>query len=172
MFKDISNFNNTSDYLSMLNGTLITELIVFIYIILNNKRSKNVKLWYNKFSISAVICDILSVFIGFIIVRYLYTQIFNSFNIIYFILLGIGFQLTHDILFYYFFKNIEYGKNSMLDVFKDYAKEMGIKILFYDSILVISTVLFASLFAYKNTNINIIVLVVLLYLLPYFYTNI
>lgn len=171
MYKNISNFYNISDYLPILNGVVITELIMFILLFLGLIKSDYIRLWYKKFSLSAVIVDVLIIFIGIIITRYLYAKFFNSFNIITFIFLAVMIQLAHDILLYYFFKNIEYSKNSMLDVFKDYAVEKGSKILFGDSLLVISSILFASVLANKNLNTNIIVLVVVIYILPYLYTN-
>jgi hypothetical protein len=171
MFKDISNFENMSDYLPILNGILIAELIAFILLFLGLIKSEYLRLWYNKFSISAIISDVSIIFIGIIITRYLYTRLFSSFNIIKFLLLAGLVQMIHDILFYYLFKNIEYGKNSMLDIFKKYADELGAKILFGDTLLVMAPILIGSLLAYKDTNTNIILFVVLIYLLPYFYTN-
>jgi hypothetical protein len=171
MFKDISNFKNMSDYLPILNGILIAELIAFILLFLGLIKSEYLRLWYNKFSISAIISDVSIIFIGIIITRYLYTKLFSSFNIIKFLLLAGLVQMIHDILFYYLFKNIEYGKNSMLDIFKKYADELGAKILFGDTLLVMAPIFIGSLLAYKDTNTNIILFVVLIYLLPYFYTN-
>lgn len=31
MFKNIANFNNTNDYLPLLNGVLITDLVVIFF---------------------------------------------------------------------------------------------------------------------------------------------
>jgi hypothetical protein len=171
MCKDISNFENMNDYLPLFNGVLMTELLMLILLNAGIIKSEYLRLWYNKFSISATISDVSIIFIGIIITRYLYTKIFSSFNIIKFLLLAGLVQIIHDILFYYLFKNIEDGKNSMLDIFKKYADELGGKILFGDSFLVMIPIFIGSLLAYKDTNTNIVLLVVLIYLLPYFYTN-
>jgi hypothetical protein len=183
MFKDISNFNNTNNYLPILNGVLITELIILILGLLVYKSSPNMKyliIWYKKFGLSAVICDVLIIIIVIILTRYLYSKFFNSFNIIKFLLLAVAIQVIHDISFYYFFKNVPYGKNSIGDFFKDCFNQNGEglsiwksvgNLILSDSGMIISSVLFTSLFANQNLNTNIIMLVIIVYLLPYFYTN-
>lgn len=183
MFKDISNFNNTNNYLPILNGVLITELITLILGLSINKSSPNLKyliIWYKKFGLSAVIVDISLVIIVIILTRYFYLKFFNCFNIINFLLLAVAIQVTHDISFYYFFRNVPYGKNSIGDFFKDCFDENGKGLSIWESVgnlilcdsgIVISSILFSSLFANQNLNTNVIMLVIIVYLLPYFYTN-
>ena len=168
MFKDISNFNNINDYLSILNGCMIAYLIIifFVYnkIIFN---SNYLRKWYKKYQLSAVIADVLILVIGIILARFLYKYLFTTFNIFKFIFLALVIQVTHDILFYIFFTYIPTGYNKMLDFFKDYAKEVGTGAIFGDSFMMIIACLFSSIFASYNFNFNIIILVFLLYLFPY-----
>lgn len=111
--------------------------------------------------------DVLIVMIVFILTRFLYPFIFSKFNIIFFILLLLGIQIIHDILFYAFFSAVPRGFNKMLDVFKDYAKEtMGDAIL-GDSILMSLSALLASLTAGSSLNMNIIYFILTLYFVPY-----
>jgi uncharacterized membrane protein len=61
--------------------------------------------------------------------------------------------------------------NMMLDTFKDYANEMSYKAILADSGMMILASLIASFLAGKTLNTNIIVLVIFVYLLPYFLYN-
>jgi hypothetical protein len=59
------------------------------------------------------------------------------------------------------------GFNKMLDVFKDYAKELSTNALIGDSILMAFSALLASLTAGSSLNMNIIYLILTLYFVPY-----
>jgi hypothetical protein len=171
MFKNIANFSNTLDYLPLLNGVLITDL--FVILCLNMRYIKSVVLreWYEKYNLSAVIADVLIILIGLIIVRAIYYYIFDTFSIIKFIILAVIVQVTHDILFYLFFKSVPRGMNKMLDTFKDYAKDVSYKAILADSGMIIMASLISSYLASKSLNTNIITLILSLYLLPYLLYN-
>lgn len=171
MFKNIANFSNTDDYLSLFNGVLITDLFVILLLNMNLIKSKVLKQWYLQYNLSAVIADVLIIFIGLIIVRAIYFYIFNEFSIVKFIFLAVIIQCIHDILFYILFKNVPRGVNMMLDTFKDYANEVSYKAILADSGMMIMASLVASYLAGKNLNTNIIVIIISLYLLPYLLYN-
>ena len=168
MFKEISNFNNVNDYLPLFNGVLITELLVLF--LFNNKafKSKSLKEWYTKFNLSAIIADVFIIIIGFIIVRFIYSSIFTTFSILKFIALLVIVQTIHDVLFYFLVINIKRGTNKMIDTFKDYIKEHSASILIADSLMMISAGLFSSYIANYNIHFNIALLIVLIYLIPFF----
>ena len=66
MFSNIANFNNTGDYLPLLNGVLLTDMFV---ILLSNTRiidSRVLRQWYENYNLSAVVADILIIFIWYI----------------------------------------------------------------------------------------------------------
>ena len=168
MFKSISDFGNTSDYLSILNGVLITDLLVIFLLIFGAIKSKVLVEWYRKYNLSAVIADVLIIFIGIIIARFAYPYVFgDKFSLIKFIGLAVAIQIVHDILFYYMFKLVPRGKNMMLDTFKDYANEVGFKAVLSDSLMIITACLLSSYFVSLNLNTNIIILILSLYILPY-----
>lgn len=171
MFKNIANFSNTSDYLPLLNGVIITDLFV---ILLSNMKVINSKVlikWYSQYNLSAVIADVLIILIGLIIVRYVYYYIFDKFSIIKFVLLAVVVQIIHDILFYLLFKSVPRGKNRMLDTFKDYAGEVSYKAILADSGMMVMAALIASYLAGETLNKNIIILIFIIYLLPYILYN-
>jgi uncharacterized protein YacL len=167
IFQDISNFNNVSDYLPILNGCINADLIIIFLLYHGVFKSYYLKKWYKKYQLSAVIADVLILVIGIIIARYLYKYFFGAFNIWKFTGLAVVIQIIHDILFYLFFKTVPSGYNSMLDFFKDYANEVGINAILGDSFMMILACLLSSHFATYSLNGNIIILIISLYFIPY-----
>jgi len=167
IFKDISNFNNVNDYLPILNGCINADLIVLFLVFHGVFKSLYLKKWYKKYQLNAGLADILILFIGIILTRFFYKYLFTSFSIWKFTSLAVVIQIIHDFLFYFLFKNLPLGYNSMLDFFKEYAKEVGIGAILGDSFMMISACLLSSHFATYNLNINIITLVFSVYFLPY-----
>jgi hypothetical protein len=171
MFKNIADFNNVNDYLPLFNAVLITDLFVIFLLNARVIKSQVLKQWYSQYNLSAVIADVLIILIGLIITRAIYYYVFDSFSIVYFVILAVIVQITHDILFYVFFSNIPRGVNKMIDTFKDYANEVSYKAILADSGMMVMSCLIASYLVNKNTNTNIIVLISFLYLLPYLLYN-
>jgi len=167
LFKDISNFNNASDLLPILNAAINIDLIVMFLLFHGFLRSNILKEWYNIFRLSAVIADVLILVIGVIITRFLYKYIFTEFSIIKFTALAVIIQITHDILFYLFFSNLPKGANFMLDFFKLYAKRVGYKAILGDSLMMILVCFLSSRWANFKPNGNIINLIVSCYFIPF-----
>jgi hypothetical protein len=170
IFTNISHFNNLSDYLPILNGAILTDLFVILLHLTKNIKSKSLTEWYKKYQLSAVIADVLILVIGVILARFFYPFLFSSsrYSIGLFIGLAVTIQIIHDVLFAVAFNAIPRGKSGIMDVFKDYGKELGGWILLADALMIVSTILLGSLFASLSTNANIILLIVLVYLIPYF----
>ena len=171
MFKNIADFNNINDYLPLFNAVLITDLFVILLLNIRIIKSKVLRQWYLQYNLSAVIADVLIILIGLIITRAIYYYVFKTFSLFKFIILAVVVQIAHDILFYILFSNIPRGVNKMIDTFKDYANEVSYKAILADSGMMIMSCLIASYLSNKNTNINIIVLISFLYLLPYLLYN-
>jgi len=167
LFQDISNFSNINDYLPIINGVLFTETIVLYLALDGFKHSKILQKWYNTYKLSAVLADVSIVTIIIIAARFLYHYFFKTFSIWTFTLFAIAVQIVHDLFFYVFFHMTPRGVNSILDLFKDYSKEMGYYILLGDSIIVCLACLFASNLGTYSLNINIITLVATLYFVPF-----
>jgi len=167
IFKDISNFNNVNDYLPILNGCINADLIIIFLVYNSVFTSSYLKKWYKKYQLSAVLADVLILFIGIILTRFLYKYIFSTFSIWKFTFLAVCIQILHDILFYYFFTSIPKGNNLMIDFFKEYSKEVGVSAIMGDSFMMILSCLISSNFATFNLNTNIICLVISLYFFPY-----
>ena len=164
----IHDFSNLNDYLPILNGSLAADIIILLMTYYTNVFNiKTLKAWYEKYRLSAVIADVLILVIGIIIARYFYSMFKIKWNIVKFLSLVLVIQIIHDYLFYLFFKSVPRGTNKMLDLFKDYAKEIGGKAILGDSFMIILAVLLSSYFAGLSQNTNIILCVCLVYLIPY-----
>jgi len=167
IFNNISDFNNINNYLPILNAIIITDLFVLYRVVSKQIKIKSLLEWYNKFGLLAIIADVLSIMIGIIIARFIYSLLFKKFNIVLFCFVAVLVQLLHDISFAYLFNSISYGKSLILDVFKRYGKEVGYIILLADASMIISSIIIGSLLSNLSLNINIIILIILLYILPY-----
>jgi hypothetical protein len=169
IFADISKFSRISDYLPILNGAILADILIITALFYTPLfKSSQLERWYVKYGLSSVIADVLILVIGIIIARALYSRVFGEkFSIIKFVLLVLGIQIIHDVLFYVLFQAVPVGKNKMLDLFKDYAKEVKGGAIVGDSIMIVIATLAASLLAGVSLNSNIITLVVLTYVLPY-----
>ena len=168
MLKDISNFSNLNDYLPILNGAVLSDIIIiFILYYTPFFNSKYLMKWYETYRLSGIIADVFIIIIGFVITRYIYSRLNLEWNPLKFLLLYLIVQITHDFLFYLFFNSVPRGLNRMLDLFKDYAIEVSYKAILGDSFMIIIAVIAAMIFANFSLNTNIIILVVLIYLIPF-----
>jgi len=168
-FTDISHFNRLSDYLPILNAAILTDLGGILLLLTKNIESKYLREWYKKYQLSAVIMDVLILVIGAILARLVYPFFFSSsgFSLIGLAGLAVAIQVTHDLLFAVGFNAIPRGKSGIADLFQDYGKEIGVWILVADAIMMVSTIVFASLFASLSLHTNILLLIGLVYLVPY-----
>lgn len=167
IFKDISRFNNINDYLPIITAIVIVDIIIISLSYANIINSGFLRKWYQQFLLSAVLADVLVIFIIVIIARGIYYYIFDKFSIIKFIILMLILQVIHDILFYLMIISIPKGANKIIDIFKDYADEISYYAIIGDSLMIISAGLLASYLANFDANTNIIILVVSVYLLQF-----
>ena len=98
--------------------------------------------WYAQFGAVAVVSDCLVIILGILIAQF----ILPGASTLVLAALSIAVQLVHDYLFYILvILGVPKGQNSMIDLFKEYAKENSWKILVADSAMIGSTVVLADL---------------------------
>lgn len=146
---------------ALLNAALITDLIIILLLIYGYLPTVTLKTWYMKFGLGALLADVLSLMLFFIIAKFIYPFVFKQYNLLYFLVLIVGVQTTHDLLFGLFLDQYT-GKSEILNVFKSYKKELGPAILIADSLMAISTALLEKFLAP-----NLVLTLVLLYVSPY-----
>ena len=171
-WKDISDFNEVSDWVYLAVAALLIEIIgIGITRFFPSFSGKYLNLWYSRFKLSAVLTDIASILIGFGIARYLYTEYVypkHDWNPVYFTGLAVGVQIVHDILFYIgVIKQVPEGSNGLIDVFKPYAEDTGAKAIAGDSAMMIMTGVSSMLLKATSPHIVFAVGLVSLYVLPY-----
>ena len=147
---------------ALLNAALITDLIIILLLIYGYLPTMTLKTWYMKFGLGALLADVLSLVLFFLIAKFIYPFLFDKYNLLYFLVVIVGVQTTHDLLFGLFLDQYT-GKRDILNVFKGYKNELGYRILIADSLMAISTVLLEKFLPYNN----IVLTIVLLYVSPY-----
>jgi len=95
--------SNIADYLPLLNGAIITDLIVLGCVVFRLLKSKTLISWYNLYGLSGVLADVLSIMIVIIIAAFVYAFIFKKYSFLYFIVVAVIVQVCHDLLFSMFF---------------------------------------------------------------------
>jgi len=165
--KHIARFSNTSDYLPILNGVLLTDLFVIALVIGGAIGSSVLKRWYREFTLAGVIADVLIIFIGIVIARFLYPYVFEEYSLGRFLVLVVMIQVLHDVLFYSLVKAIPRGRSKIMDVFYAYGKEVGFQAIVADSLMMVSSVLLATFLKQQTLNTNLLVLLLSVYAVPY-----
>ena len=163
--------SNTNDWFYIIPAVLLVDLVV---ICLAKYPGKNpffkidtLDKWYNSFGIFAIGSDVLSILIGIMVTRYIYTGLGLT-NPFYFIAILLLFQLFHDFVFYFLvIRPMPEGHNKMIDVFKEYGDENGVKILGADALMMIFSVLTASLLKYLPDHVTVSTTFLTLYSLCY-----
>jgi hypothetical protein len=135
-------------------GPLVVAVIVVDLVVLFLIRyfpdffGKDINVWYNEFGTNAVIADVLSIVLGFLMAQVVYrTFVFPyiGWSLPAFIAVLLAIQLTHDLLFYYgVIQPIPAGHNGMIDVFKAYAAFGQGRILVADAAMMNGSALIAS----------------------------
>ena len=163
LLENISDFNKVADYLPIVNGAINADIIMMFLIFHGVFKSLYIKQWYKTFNLSACIMDISILILIIVFTRFLYSFVFTEYSLLKFTGLAVAIQICHDLLFYYFFKNLPTGYNYVFDFFKKYANEVGGKAIIWDTIAIILTCLFSYHFATYSLNINVIILISSIY---------
>lgn len=172
----ISDATNNTDWIYLLPASIIVDCIVLFMAKYPGThptfRVDALNEWYARFGIFAVMSDVLSILIGIMVARYIYTYLKFD-GVLPFLAILIAFQMSHDIFFYLgVILPMPAGHNQMIDVFKAYAQENGILILGADALMILSTVALGSILKSLPRHITIASLFLTLYTLTYIlFTN-
>jgi len=145
----LTDYKKTGDYLYIITAAVIVDLLVIFLARYPGAdpffKVKALNDWYEKFGFLAAAADILSLIIGVTAARYIYSGLGLQNSLWFFVAVVVLFQLCHDVFFFLaVITQLPKGENKMIDVFNDYAKENGAKILVSDALMMISTTLLAS----------------------------
>jgi hypothetical protein len=163
---DISDSKNNKDLFYILIAILLVDIIgIFLFRYFPKQFGKSINEWYTVFGIFAIMSDILVIFIGFMIARYIYTIMNWNFNPILFIATILVVQIIHDMIFATLvIPSVPTGSNIMVDYFKKYIKSNGIAALIADSVMVIAIAIIAMIFKkYCSDSLMYFILAFVLY---------
>ncbi len=155
------------NYLDIIIGTLITDMIVMVIYLFDIFKSKHLVEWYRKFGLGAVLADVTIIILGIIVAYYIYPHIFENFNLVNFIILAVCIQIVHDLIFGYVITSIETKNSPILNIFNLYARDHGFIIIIADSLMIISSILIMTYLQQFSTDSKIFILVLSLYILTF-----
>ena len=169
MFGDISNIHNNVDLIYILTAVLIVDMIVILIARDTTRFGKSVNEWYNKFTITAVLLDVLIIMIGFVITRYVFDVFKLKFTPELFIIILITIQVVHDYLLYtWVIVPYPEGNNQIIDVYKKHANENGYTAIVADSAIVLGSAVIAMYLKNNEMHETTSLLIFSLYIIPYF----
>ena len=167
--KPTINYNNKFEYVPILTANIYADLfIIFVTYAKIYVKFKSLEGWYKKYRLSAMIADILIGVLYMLLGRYIVYKSGLRVGLTAFAGICVFIQLIFDFLFYILFTITPNGTNDMLDYFKVYSKEAGPSALLGDSFLVIMAVILSALLNQSSYDTNIVLLIISIYLVPYF----
>lgn len=139
--------HSTSDIVTLFFSVLSLDTAVLFLARYFDVGGKSLNAWYDRFGLVAVLSDVSVIVIGFLIANVVYPFLFSSYSLLPFLGLVVGVQAIHDILFYFFvIKPFPRGHNQLMDVFQDYSKENGAKIILGDAGLMLGSAAFMEIY--------------------------
>jgi|LakMenE18May11ns_1017448.scaffolds.fasta_scaffold9867917_4 uncharacterized protein YacL len=168
MLQNISDFKNNYDLLPIFLAVIVIDFIVILISKNTTFFGNQINVWYDKLGITAVLLDVFIIIIGLLITRFIFTYFSLTFSPIKFIIVALIVQIIHDMLLYKLFIENHKGGNLILEIYKEYAKENGPKIIVADSLMVIGSCLLAMYFKSIPSYNNIFGLILAIYLIPYY----
>ena len=168
ILQNISDFKNNDDLLPIFLAVIIIDFIVILIAKHTTFFGKQINVWYDKLGMTAVLLDVFIIVIGLLITRFIFTYFNLTFSAIKFIIVALIVQVVHDFGLYKLFIENHKGGNLILEIYKDYSKENGAKIILADSMMVIGSCLLAMYLKSIPIYINTSLLIFIIYLIPYY----
>lgn len=167
----ITNYYNQNDWFYLITAVFVVDVLGLFLARYPGQspyfKVKTLNKWYDKFGIAAVGSDVLSILLGLLISRFIYTAAGLK-NELYFFPILLIVQLIHDSIFYFLvIKPLPKGINEMIDVFKEYADENGTKVLGSDALIMAFSALIGSLLKSLPDHLTVATIFVTLYALSY-----
>jgi uncharacterized protein YacL len=144
-------------------AALVVEFwVIYIFKVLGT--GKSIKLWYDKFGSIAVLSDVTSVMIGIMIAHFFAPSATGATLAMYSVVV----QVIHDVLYYVLLVvPIPRGTNAVIDLMKDYAKEVSWGPIVADSGIMVSTVGMYTLLKGQPTKHIAFIILAALYSITY-----
>ena len=169
---DMGDYRNLDDLYGITTSSLFTLTLSLIATRIGNLGGLSLNTYFDIFGIEGVLANTALITLIFQLARYFYTVLYakadKSWSPFVFICALVVIQILHDILFYHGVINLlPSGKNDMIDVLKQYAKENSTPAIGAHSALIIITALVAMIINDMDNISKVVLLGIILYTLPY-----
>jgi hypothetical protein len=169
---DIGDYRNLDDLYGIATSSLFTLTLSLIATRIGNLGGLSLNTYFDIFGVEGVLANTALITLIFQLARYFYTVLYakadKSWSPFVFICGLVVIQILHDILFYHGVINLlPSGKNDMIDVLRQYAKENSTPAIGAHSALIIITALVAMIINDMDNISKIVLLGIILYTLPY-----
>lgn len=169
---DIGDYRNIDDIYTIVNSSFFTLTLSLLATRIANLGGFSLNTYFDLFGIEGVLGNTMLVTLMFQLARYFYTVLYakadKSWSPFVFICFVLGVQILHDVLFYYGVINLlPIGKNEMIDILKQYAKENSVGAIGGHSALLLITALVAMITNDMDIVCKFVLFGLVLYALPY-----
>ena len=139
---------NNHTILTLAVAAIIVDTIVGYRVLFDKSCGKYIREWYKQFTIGAYAMDILTLIGG----AYISTLLTPNFylQLVYVVIVG----LIHDTSSGTFLNSINTKSSKVIELFKNYAKELGKKILLWDALMLVSTLLISNYLLINFSSIH------------------
>jgi hypothetical protein len=169
---DIGDYRNIDDIYTIVSSSLFTLTLSLVATRIGNLGGFSLNTYFDIFGIEGVLGNTMLITLMFQLARYFYTVLYakadKSWSPFVFICALMGVQILHDVLFYYGVVNVlPSGKNEMIDILKQYAKENSAGAIGGHSALLLVTALVAMITNDMDIVSKFVLVLLVLYVLPY-----
>ena len=170
--EDVSEYENIYDWIIIVIAALIIEVLVISLVrFCPDIFGKAINIWFNRFKLSAVLADLLTLIVGFGITRYIYSELIYpkyEWNPMYFVGLSGLVQVLYDLFFYFVvIRPSSQGQNTMIDVLREYSVAGGSKILGADALKSMGTSVVAMLLKSAPLHVSASLAILSAYVVPF-----
>lgn len=168
MFKNISDYQDLSNYLPIFLSALIVYMLSIVFIsYFDKKKKQELKEFYNSFNIGVIFTDLLLIIININRVRFIYPFIFKEYSLITFLLTSGIIQIIYDLLLSDLYNLIPKNSSLYLSFLNEDKKVLKLPVVLTNVITNVSGIFFASYLATFSITSNINLLLSLLSIIPY-----
>ena len=169
---NIGDYNNVEDIYVIGNASLFSLFLSVVAARIGNIGGFTLNAYFDMFGLEGVLSNTMLIILILQITRWLYTNFYNKFgrpwSPMVFLAIVLAVQFLHDIIFYYGVINIlPSGKNEMIDILKQYAKENRLSAVGGHSIFLAVVALVAMIMKDMSDISKLIIPSIVLYALPY-----
>jgi hypothetical protein len=169
---NIGDYEDVDDLYTIGSASLFSVFLSIVGARIGNVGGISINTYFDSFGLEGVLSNVMLIVIILQIARWIYSTFYNKFgkpwSPLVFISIVLSLQLIHDVLFYYGVINLlPGGKNEMIDVLKQYAKENKGAAIGGHSIFIIMVSFVAMILKDTSTIIRLLIPAIILYMLPY-----